>query len=313
MKNFKLLLIFISFFFLQNSNANGVLGKLKKKKYTNKLILERQDSIINQMQNKFEVLQNDVNQKNNQGEIDPKAYKETSKFIETKKEELNALREDIKKYNGLSNKEIKKKLTAVEFEELLVKQNEVIKEAITDVALLDEIRKQKQFDEFETSAFFPPGNYKIPDNMKEETMKSFEPIIDKILMYAEKYPGKQIKATIIVKGFSDEQSISKSSELYKKLIQDFKADAIELPSNDLELQEKINLYLSQLRANEVGDFIYIIAQRKKAQNSKFNNIKIDVLKEGHGYELPNKKLNYNKVDPRRRIVTFYWNVLPIDQ
>jgi hypothetical protein len=56
----------------------------------------------------------------------------------------------------LSNKEIKKVLTAAVFEELLVKQNEIIKEAITDVALIDEIRKQKQFDEFETSAFFPP-------------------------------------------------------------------------------------------------------------------------------------------------------------
>ena len=194
----------------------------------------------------------------------------------------------------------------------MVKQNEIIKEAITDVALIDEIRKQKQFDEFETSAFFPPGNYKVPDNMKEETMKSFEPIVDKILKYAEKYPGKQIKATIIVKGFSDEQSISKSSELYKKLIQDFKADAIELPSNDLALQEKINLYLSQLRANEVGEFIFLIAQKKKSQNPTLSNIRIAVLKEGHGYELPNKKLTYNKIDPRRRIVTFYWNIIPLD-
>jgi hypothetical protein len=159
---------------------------------------------------------------------------------------------------------------------------------------------------------FPPGNYKVPDNMKEETMKSFEPIVDKILKYAEKYPGKQIKATIIVKGFSDEQSISKSSELYKKLIQDFKADAIELPSNDLALQEKINLYLSQLRANEVGGFIFLIAQKKKSQNPTLSNIRIDVLKEGHGYELPNKKLTYNKIDPRRRIVTFYWNIIPLD-
>lgn len=312
MKIFKLFLIFFCFFSLQISSAKGILGKLKKKKNDKKMILARQDSLITQIQNTFDVLQNDVNQKNNKGEIDSKAFQETSKFIEDKKEELSALKEDIKKYQELSNKEIKKVLTAAVFEELLIKQNEIIKEAITDVALIDEIRKQKQFDEFETSAFFPPGNYIVPDNMKEETMKSFEPIVDKILKYAEKYPGKQIKATIIVKGFSDEQSISKSSELYKKLIQDFKADAIELPTNDLALQEKINLYLSQLRANEVGEFIYKIAQKKKSQNSTLSNIRIDVLKEGHGYELPNKKLTYNKIDPRRRIVTFYWNILPVD-
>lgn len=312
MRIFRILLVLLCFFSLQHTFAKGIFGKLKKKKNDKKMILARQDSIITQMQNTFDILQNDVNQKNNKGEIDPKAYQETSKFIENKKEELSALKEDIKKYQELSTKEIKKVLTAAVFEELLVKQNEIIKEAITDVALIDEIRKQKQFDEFETSAFFPPGNYKVPDNMKEETMKSFEPIVDKILKYAEKYPGKQIKATIIVKGFSDEQSISKSSELYKKLIQDFKADAIELPSNDLALQEKINLYLSQLRANEVGEFIFLIAQKKKSQNPTLSNIRIDVLKEGHGYELPNKKLTYNKIDPRRRIVTFYWNIIPLD-
>jgi len=312
MKNFRLFLVLLCFFSLQHTFAKGIFSKLKKKKNDKKMILARQDSIITQMQNTFDILQNDVNQKNNKGEIDPKAYQETSKFIEDKKEELSALREDIKKYQVLSNKEIKKVLTAAVFEELLVKQNEIIKEAITDVALIDEIRKQKQFDEFETSAFFPPGNYKVPDNMKEETIKSFEPIVDKILKYAEKYPGKEIKATIIVKGFSDEQSISKSSELYKKLIQDFKADAIELPSNDLALQEKINLYLSQLRANEVGEFIFLIAQKKKSQNPTLSNIRIDVLKEGHGYELPNKKLTYNKIDPRRRIVTFYWNIIPVE-
>jgi hypothetical protein len=303
-------LILIQF---SDSFAAKLLGKIKSGKINKKAMLARQDSIITQMKNTFDVLQIEIDKKNDKGDIDPAAYKETTKFIDEKKSELTTLNEDIAKIQSMPKKQLKKYLTAAVFEQLLIKQNEIITENLTDITLIDEIRKEKQIDEFETSAFFPPGNFKVPEKMYDETLKSFEPIVNKILQYAEKYPGKEIKATIIVKGFSDEQSISKSSDLYKKLLNDFKTDNLELPKEDLKLQEKLNNYLSQLRANEVGNIVYDIAQKKKSLNPSLSNIKIYVFKEGHGYELPNKNLTYEKIDPKRRIVSFYWNIIPVNE
>jgi hypothetical protein len=72
----------------------------------------------------------------------------------------------------------------------------------------------------------------------------------------------------------------------------------------------MNQELSRLRAEEVGELVNTITFDKLNYITGVKSIFVDLRKEGKGEELPDNRIKYNTIDPRRRIVKFYWKILP---
>ena len=217
--------------------------------------------------------------------------------IEQQNKELQTSLSELEKSKGVSNDAVKK-------------ANSLVMESSNTLRIVEEKTKvivdflgNETFSKAEIGALFSAGEYKLVPSQIKEGEKLFKPVIDKIFSFAGKYSGKytNLKGEIIITGYSDATPIEKNSRLYKEL------------SNGLGVDEptvsQLNQKLSEMRALAVKELLETIIAKRRSSTNETLDIKISVF--GRGEEIPRGLTsNLSKNDFRRRVVTFYWVVLP---
>ena len=163
------------------------------------------------------------------------------------------------------------------------------------------------FSKSELNTLFGTGDYRLTTEQFNQGRQLFTPIVEKIFLFSNKYKGgfKSMEGEIIVTGYSDATPIESGSRLYNDLVQKLNRDnRIRNPS-----KADLNRKLSELRAEAVKGIIDDIIRDRKNEN---NFLKMAVKTLGRGEEIPPfLTSNVTRDDQRRRIVTFYWVVLPV--
>lgn len=155
---------------------------------------------------------------------------------------------------------------------------------------------------FNSAQFFPTGGYKIPDDFIPRAEAAFAPVLDQVIAFIKKHPGKELIATIITRGYADETPVGKNSPMYPKLK--------EMSGSENPSRQAMNKALSYLRAEEMGNLIRGMLVKRKMADMDLQRIQVTLMVEGRGEEYPNPEIkNYKPNDERRRIVAFYWSVL----
>jgi len=155
---------------------------------------------------------------------------------------------------------------------------------------------------------FTGGGYKITDKNLPKMQGFFEPILDSIVTSANKYINKKLRIKIVVYGYADSDPINNKSRLYDEIAKSLYHETAD--SSLLKISSSMNQELSRLRAEEVGELVNTITFDKLNYITGVKSIFVDLRKEGKGEELPDNRIKYNTIDPRRRIVKFYWKILP---
>jgi hypothetical protein len=155
---------------------------------------------------------------------------------------------------------------------------------------------------------FTGGGYKITDKNLPKMQGFFEPILDSIVTSANKYINKKLRVKIVVYGYADSDPINTKSRLYDEIARSLYHQTMD--SSLLTISPKLNQELSRLRAEEVGELVNTITFDKLNYITGVKSIFVDLQKEGKGEEFPDNRIKYNVTDARRRIVKFYWKILP---
>ena len=200
-------------------------------------------------------------------------------------------------------------------------ESEIIKgasEAITQSAEVMRILEKKTevivdflgsetYSKSEIGALFGPGEYHLIREQVKEGQRLFRPIVEKLFIFADKYKDsfRSLKGEIIVTGYSDATPVEPGSRLYKDLAQQLQSpDNGAAPSNS-----DLNQKLSELRAGAVKTLLESLIMGKKQTGPNRLDISVTVL--GRGEAIPRGlPVSLAANDHRRRVVTFYWVVLP---
>lgn len=162
------------------------------------------------------------------------------------------------------------------------------------------------FSKSEMNTLFPTGEYRLKPAQVRQGVKMFAPTVEKLFQFSEKYKGsfKNLEGEIVITGYSDAMPVETGSRLYTDLASRLgRDDQIREPTTS-----EINRKLSELRAESVKTIVEDILKDKKNKDD-FLNISVRML--GRGEELPPFLTGtVTRDDKRRRIVTFYWVVLP---
>ena len=155
---------------------------------------------------------------------------------------------------------------------------------------------------------FTGGGHKITDKNLPKMQQFFEPILDSIVTSANKYINKKLRVKIVVYGYADSDPINPKSRLYDEIARSLYHETVD--SSLLTNSPRMNQELSRLRAEEVGGLVNTMTFDKLNYITGVKSIFVDLQKEGKGEELPDNRIKYSTIDPRRRIVKFYWKILP---
>lgn len=171
-----------------------------------------------------------------------------------------------------------------------------------EMELIKNYLGETTMNRFNSAQFFPTGGYKIPEDFIPRAEAAFAPVLDQVIGFVKKHPGKELIATIITRGYADETPVGKNSPMYPKLK--------EMSGSDNPGRQAMNKALSYLRAEEMGNLIRGMLVKRKMADTDLQRIQITLMVEGRGEEYPNPEIkNYKPNDERRRIVAFYWSVL----
>ncbi|MCY7349737.1 MAG: hypothetical protein LH606_03605 [Cytophagaceae bacterium] len=170
-------------------------------------------------------------------------------------------------------------------------------------AVIVDFLGSKTFSKSEIGALFRPGEYRLVPEQAREGRRLFSPIVEKLYTFAEKYRGQfqALRGEIIVTGYSDASPVERGSRLYRDLAKRLGGENVQASD------DKLNRKLSELRAGAVKELLEGLI-RSRGRNA-FLNVSVSVL--GRGVEIPpgvSESVAIN--DHRRRVVTFYWVVLP---
>lgn len=159
------------------------------------------------------------------------------------------------------------------------------------------------YKQFDLAAFFGPGKYHIPEDKVEKANLSFEPLMDSIMLFSNKYSQYPRTATLVILGFADGTGITPESELYYTLLKEL--------NKPQATKEELNKQLSELRAKELALQMTGIYLKKAPGFKNVDNLHIEYIGQGKGEAFPISKIkDYTIDDERRRIVLCYWVVLP---
>lgn len=247
-------------------------------------------------------------------QIDESTDKEIQAYIERERanieahirrlETANQTLEDYKAGTGTSQEK-----------ELVAAANEAAGEASKSLRILEEKTRvivdflnSETFSKAEVGALFDPGEYVLPAARARRGKQMFTPIVQKLYLFAQKYEStfKSLKGDVIVTGYSDGTRIDPGSNLHRTLapIARNKYSIVDPTSTDL------NLVLSELRAEAVSDVINSIIREEETKRNN-SGIRIEVRTLGRGESIPPGVSQSAAInDSRRRVVTFYWVVLP---
>jgi hypothetical protein len=171
------------------------------------------------------------------------------------------------------------------------------------IDMIDEGLLVSQKNEFNLGAFFGPGKYEVPEDKSLLAEGSFAPVIDSLILFYNKYKDVDRFATLIILGFADGTGFSPESGIVKIL-----SDSLH---QNNPAKEQLNMELSKLRAQNLGLIMVVILDKKIKKFKSIKNIDFAFIEKGKGEAFPNKSItDYQANDERRRVVQFYWNVLP---
>ncbi len=163
------------------------------------------------------------------------------------------------------------------------------------------------FSKSEIKTLFAPGDFTLNTSQMKEGQQRFRPIVEKLFTFADKYKDgfRKLRGEIIITGYSDATPVEPGSRLYQELTERVSLeDKISTPTSS-----DLNKKLSELRAGTIKKLLETIIQTRRQSQNSLSDIKISVS--GRGEELPKgTSALLAKNDPNRRVVTFYWVVLP---
>lgn len=169
--------------------------------------------------------------------------------------------------------------------------------------LLDEAVKMEAFQKYGMGAFFEPGIYRIAPAAFNSVSQSFQPAIDSMSAISNRFPDIKRTAHLVIVGYADATPITPGTKLYNEL-----KGYLKQPD---PASVQMNQALSDLRANELLRNLKIIMRTSAPQFSSYNHLKIGYSSYGRGEALPfNNITDYTENDERRRVVVFYWAILP---
>lgn len=174
--------------------------------------------------------------------------------------------------------------------------------------LIEEGMRNNSIYKIPNEIAFTGGGYKITDKILPKMQGFFEPILDSIVTYANKYINKKLRVKIVVYGYADSDPINPKSRLYDEIARSLYHETMD--SSLLVNSPRLNQELSRLRAEEIGNLVNTMTFDKLNYITGIKSIFVDLLKEGKGEELPDNSIKYSTIDSRRRIVKFYWKILP---
>lgn len=220
------------------------------------------------------------------------------KSIESKMDNIELAMQDKSNFRKSAYKQnLAKQMALIDSFNLAIKKRDHIYE------LINEAVRMKAFNLFDLAAFFGAGKYKIPPGGFEKLAASFLPVIDSIAYLSNKYSNIQHTTRIVFVGYADGMPVGEGSALYNELA--------EILNQKSPSKQDLNKILSDLRANELLNNTKEVLQNNAAKFTYYNQLKIGYSAYGRGEELPFKTIkDYKEDDERRRIVLFYWCVLP---
>lgn len=169
--------------------------------------------------------------------------------------------------------------------------------------LIDEALSMKAYNLFELAAFFGLGKYKIPPDGIGKLNFYFFPILDSILKLSKKYPDVPHRVTTVFVGYSDAVGITENSPLYQNLS--------SFLGQKPPTKENLNCILSELRAKELKIRMRALTKANSSRLGSYLPNNMDYFGYGRGEAYPSTTIkDYKDNDERRRIVMFYWSVLP---
>lgn len=188
-------------------------------------------------------------------------------------------------------------LAAVITDSIMSHRQQVVFKMVDDV-----LDKAKQ-NMFNLAAFFAPGEFTIPDSSMALVDTMFGPLLDSLIVFSNKYAQLPREATLSFYGYADGQPIHPESALAQTLT--------SLGNLQQPTAADLNRELSRLRAEAMSKALHQLYEQRK---SRFLNPElldaVDIII-GMGEQYPNSRItDYQVDDERRRIVLFYWSVLP---
>lgn len=207
-----------------------------------------------------------------------------------------------------------------------VKQiQEGAKNNLDNLSLIDNLLGTNTFNKINTASVFGPGEYIIDLQNNPAAADPFKKVVDDMLRFAAKFPGKKLNGTFIVLGYADAQQIAQGSALDSLLRVSMGCRDSIIQSGDATDSVVIitvgcvspvtgallNKELSRLRANSVTGVLSNVFVQKTNGNMVYEKLKAEYLPQGRGEQFPNAKIkDYKDDDERRRVVFVYWSILP---
>ena len=159
------------------------------------------------------------------------------------------------------------------------------------------------YKQFDLAAFFGPGKYQIPEEKVGIAATSFEPLIDSLIVFSNKYSQYPRTATVVILGFADGTAVTTGGELYNTLLKELNKDQAG--------KEELNKKISELRAKELINQMTGLYLKKAPGFKEVDKLTMDYVYQGKGEAFPISSIkDYTVDDERRRIVLCYWVVLP---
>ncbi len=252
-----------------------------------------------------------------EGRIAESSHKEIKDFVVAEKarvnanlEELRKAEEEAKSYQSGKSKDKTHGDVISGTDRVVAKSKEEVRILEKKTEVVVDFLGNSTYSKSEIGALFGPGEYQLIPEQIVEGEKLFTPIVEKLFVFSEKYRGafKSLKGEIIVTGYSDATPITRGSRLYRDLSRRIEAEeggSVRNPDN-----AKLNQYLSRLRAEAVKGLLQQIVVKQIAAHPGLN-LEVDINVIGRGEEIPaGLPANVSANDHRRRIVAFYWVVLP---
>lgn len=296
----RFLYYFLSFLSL-TSCASSQYAKELTKLVSNQKTTEQKLQELSVMLNEKtldEIQKNELNQ-----EIATKIEGNLNKALALSKTNEQMAEEILKKLTSKKQKLVKQGMA--ESKIFLARSGSFIDSVMIRLELINDLYSVPTMKVFQTAAFFPSGEYKIPDQYVTKLYTDFSPVLEDVVVFADKYKQVQLVAVLNTQGYADSQGFNMSSDIGQRLS--------EMIGKQNPSRQELNLMISQLRAEELGHFMESILKQKQEKLSNANIELIDLKWEGKGEEYPNLSIkNYKDDDERRRIVIFFWNILPIE-
>lgn len=169
--------------------------------------------------------------------------------------------------------------------------------------LINESISSRAFNLFSMAAFFDPGVFNIPLSARPRIENMFSSAMDSIVELSSKYRDIPHVIRLVLVGYADESPIAEGSKLYSQLN--------NFASYSSPERQELNRILSQLRANEMMRNMKALITGRSIKFGSLAGIRFSYFNYGRGEIHPSDKIaDYKADDERRRIVMFYWSVLP---